>query len=105
MIVIMKEPILSCAMVLALSLGALNTIYADSATWNLNPISGDWNTADNWTPRTVPNGQTDIATFDVSNATNVSIVENILLRGIEFNPSADAFSIGVGNGGELSLLG
>jgi hypothetical protein len=29
---------------------------ADSAEWDLDPISGDWNTPDNWTPMTVPNG-------------------------------------------------
>jgi hypothetical protein len=32
-------------------------VYAISAQWDLNPISGDWNTAANWTP-TVPNGPT-----------------------------------------------
>jgi DNA-binding beta-propeller fold protein YncE len=26
---------------------------AGSATWNLNPTTGDWNTAGNWTPATV----------------------------------------------------
>jgi len=30
--------------------------YADSAQWNLNPISSDWNTAAKWTPTTAPNG-------------------------------------------------
>ena len=39
---------------------------AGSATWNLNPTSGDWNTAANWMPNTVPDGPNDIATFDVS---------------------------------------
>ena len=28
-----------------------------------NPSSGDWNTAANWTPTTVPNGPSDIAMF------------------------------------------
>ena len=27
--------------------------YAISAQWNLNPVSGDWNTAANWTPTTI----------------------------------------------------
>ena len=40
--------------------------YAGSATWNLNPASGDWNTAANWTPATVPNDESDVATFGVS---------------------------------------
>src|SRR5439155_25461202 len=46
---------------------------AGSATWDQNPTSGDWNTAANWTPQTVPNSTTDIATFDASNVTNLSV--------------------------------
>jgi hypothetical protein len=30
--------------------------YAISARWDLDPISGDWNTAANWTPMGIPNG-------------------------------------------------
>jgi len=30
--------------------------YAGSAQWDLDPISGDWNTAENGTPTTIPNG-------------------------------------------------
>ena len=48
--------------------------FAGSATWNLNPTSGDWNTATNWTPATVPNGPTDTATFGVSNITGISVL-------------------------------
>ena len=36
---------------------------AGSATWDLSPGSGDWNTAPNWTPATVPNGSDATATF------------------------------------------
>jgi hypothetical protein len=49
---------------------------AGSATWDLDPISGDWNTAANWTPNGVPNGRADIATFGLSNTTDVSISAN-----------------------------
>src|SRR5215472_4992178 len=56
--------------------------YADSAQWKLNPTSGDWNTAANWTPMTVPNGPTDIATFALSNTTNVSISEDTKISSI-----------------------
>ena len=58
--------------------------YPDSAQWDLNPSSGDWNTAANWTPMTVPNGPADIATFAVSNTTNVSISANTEVNGITF---------------------
>src|SRR5436309_2138191 len=72
-IVSMKSPILSCSMVLTLSLGVLSAVYADSATWRMNPMSGDWNTAANWTPDTVPNGPDNIATFGLSNQTAITV--------------------------------
>jgi autotransporter-associated beta strand protein len=62
--------------------------YADSAQWNLDPTSGDWNTATNWTPNTVPNGQGDIATFDFSNTTDVSISANTEVNSITFTSAA-----------------
>jgi autotransporter-associated beta strand protein len=58
--------------------------YAESAQWDLNPTSGDWNTAANWTPDGVPNGPADIATFGLSNTTNVSISANTEVNGIIF---------------------
>src|SRR5947208_4772983 len=63
-------------------------VYADSAQWNLNPTSGDWNTAANWTPMTIPNGPADIATFALSNTTNVSISANTEVNGITFTAAA-----------------
>ena len=90
----MKTPNLSCAIILTLALGALNAVYAGSATWNLNPISGDWNTAANWTPNTVPNGPDDVATFGVSNQTGVSISSVVTeVNEVIFNPGACAFTI------------
>ena len=62
--------------------------YADSAQWNLNPTSGDWNTTANWTPMTVPNGPADIATFGLSNTTNVSISASTEVNGIVFTAAA-----------------
>ena len=47
--------------------------YAISAQWDLDPISGDWNTAANWTPMGVANGPADVATFGLSHTTDVSI--------------------------------
>jgi autotransporter-associated beta strand protein len=46
-------------------------LYAGSATWNLNPTSNDWNTAENWTPVTIPSSESDVATFAASNTTSV----------------------------------
>ncbi len=43
-----------------------NAVQAGSATWKANPGSSDWSTATNWTPATVPYGDTDVATFGQS---------------------------------------
>jgi autotransporter-associated beta strand protein len=94
----MKWPILSCSTVLMLSFCALRVVDADSATWSLNPTSGDWNTATNWTPNTVPNGPSDIATFDISTITDISPAAGtggIEVDSIVFNPGVSAYSITV----------
>jgi len=52
---------------------ALTTLHAGSARWTVNPATGDWNSATNWTPSTVPNGPSDTATFDSSNTVDVSV--------------------------------
>ena len=51
----------------------IESAQAESATWSLNPTSNDWNTAENWTPPTIPSSETDIATFAVSNTANLII--------------------------------
>ena len=79
---------------------------AGSATWDLNPASGDWNTAANWTPMAVPNGSPDTATFALSNTTNVSISANTVVNGITFNSAAtNAYGIIVSSGFTLTLSG
>ncbi len=80
--------------------------YADSAQWNLNPTSGDWNTTANWTPMTVPNGPADIATFALSNTTNVSISEDTEVNGIIFTSAAtNPYTVMVNSGLTLTLSG
>ena len=71
----------------------IHTSFAGNATWDLNPGSGDWNTAANWTPATVPNGSADTATFAVSNTTAISISANTIVDGITFAPGASSFTI------------
>ena len=67
---------------------------ADSATWGTNPLNGDWNTAANWTPKTVPNGTSDIATFGTSNVTDVINSDVIVnLDSMVFNSSASQYTI------------
>ena len=75
-------------------LGLSNSVRAGSATWDLNPASGDWNTAANWTPMTIPNGAADVARFDLSNTTAISIsAAQTTVDGIIFAPGASRFTI------------
>jgi autotransporter-associated beta strand protein len=101
----MNTPIaaaLRCSLIFLVSAVA----YADSAQWNLNPASGDWNTATNWTPMTVPNGPADIATFGLSNTANVSISANSEVSGITFSAAAsNPYTITASAGFVLTLSG
>lgn len=80
-------------LVITLALVSTSNALADSATWNLNPTNGDWNTAANWTPAIVPNAPTDIATFATSAVTQISLSNDVSLDSIVFNPDADGFSL------------
>src|SRR5207237_7711481 len=68
-----------------------NGVHADDATWDNNPVSGDWNTADNRTPAVVP---TNIATFNASNITDISVSQFLsYIDNLVFNPGASVYSI------------
>src|SRR3954470_18247781 len=88
----MKRLLLVCIVGILPALG-VQTSHAGSATWNFNPGSGDWNTATNWTPATVPNGSGDTATFNQSTTGSVVISAMTEVNGIMFNPGASAFTI------------
>ena len=77
----------------AVSLIAVQVAQGASSTWNLNPTSGDWNTAANWTPAIVPNAPDATAIFDISNTTNLSLSGGAVVGEIIFNPGASAFTI------------
>jgi hypothetical protein len=79
--------------VLALFCGSSTIASAGSATWLQAPATGNWNTPTNWNPATVPNGPSDVATFSVSNQTNVTVTSSIPLDSIVFQPDASAFTI------------
>jgi hypothetical protein len=79
--------------------------YAGSAQWDLDPISGDWNTAANWIPNGVPNGPADTATFGFSNTTAVSISEDTEVNGIITPAATNHYSITVSSGLTLTLSG
>ena len=75
---------------------------AGSATWQQNPATGNWNTPANWTPATVPNGASDVATFASSNQTNVTVTSGITLDSIVFQPDAGPFNIS--NSSEFAII-
>jgi autotransporter-associated beta strand protein len=80
--------------------------YAISTQWDLDPISGDWNTAANWTPMGVPNGPADTATFGLSKTTNVSISEDTEVNDLVFTPAAtNPYSVTVRSGLTLTISG
>ncbi|MBA3833187.1 MAG: hypothetical protein H0X34_15095 [Chthoniobacterales bacterium] len=66
----------------------IQTSRSESAIWSLSRTSGDWNTAANWTPATVPNGFSDAATFGFSNLHDISIEGFVIVRQITFTPAA-----------------
>jgi hypothetical protein len=94
------------AAILPLLFSAASSSFAGSATWSAAPSSGDWNTAGNWVPMTVPNGSADTATFASSNQAAVSLSANAEVNSITFNPGASAFTIAVPkNSNRLVLSG
>jgi hypothetical protein len=80
-------------LLIILSLALAMNAYAGSATWNLNPATNDWNTATNWTPATVPNSPTDIATLDASNTTSILSSADVDLASLIFTADAPSYSI------------
>ena len=66
---------------------------AGSATWQLDPPANIWNSASDWMPNTVPNGPNDVATFAISNQTDVSITAPINISQLVFASGASAFTI------------
>jgi autotransporter-associated beta strand protein len=96
------KPVLISTVFTALVLTAFN-VFAGSATWKLNPTNGDWNTAANWSPATVPNFSADIATFATSNVTKVS--GSAVVDSVVFNPGASAFVLSAIPNGVLAFGG
>jgi hypothetical protein len=91
-------------MLLAMALPATKS-YAGRATWQLSPRNGDWNKAGNWMPRTVPNGEADIATLELSSTSEISVSDNTTVSGIVFNAGASPFTVAISPPRTLSLTG
>jgi autotransporter-associated beta strand protein len=84
---------------------ALTRADAGSATWELNPVTGDWNLAANWTPATIPDGSSDIATFGSSNVTAVFDSANSMVDSVVFAAGASAYTISPDFGTTLTISG
>jgi autotransporter-associated beta strand protein len=82
---------------------ACSIAFAGSATWKTNTTSGDWNTAANWIPNTVPNGVDDIATFGVSDLTEIMQSKNAVLGAVQFEQGSSSYTIALFPGNNLSL--
>jgi autotransporter-associated beta strand protein len=82
-----------CFLIVTIFIFFAGGALAGSGTWLTTPVSGDWNSAPNWSPMTVPNGPADTATFGSSSVTNISLSANTEVNGIVFSPGASAFTI------------
>ena len=100
-----RQSFLAIGGILLLLLSMSRSALADSATWKLNPLSGDWNNASNWTPTTVPNSPADVATFGASNTSNVFLSANTEVNSIVFDSGAGPFAITAGPTLTLTISG
>src|SRR3954469_2455352 len=82
-----------------------SSAFAGTATWQLNPGSGDWNTATNWTPNTVPNGPADQAIFLQSNVTAISLSSNVEVDSMGFASPGSSFTFTINPDLQLTLSG
>ena len=87
------------SILLTILLLTAHLLCADDATWNLNPATNEWGLATNWTPSTVPYGETAVATFGASNVTDLTVTSSgqgdsdIILGGITFASGAGAYTL------------
>ena len=101
-----RRPAILASSVAALAVLCLVPRPALAQTWLLNPGSGDWNTAANWTPATVPNSPSATATFGASNTTSISLSANTEVGAITFTANATApYTITTGNSLTLTISG
>ena len=77
--------------------------HAQNATWLLNPVSGNFDAAANWSPTTVPTGT---ATFEASNTTAITFSSPTTTVGIlQFSVGAPAYSLNLSGSNTLTISG
>ena len=81
-----------------------DVVRAQDATWLSSPASGDWNTATNWSPASVPIGT---ATFGFSNTTAITFSQSPLpVDAINFTnlSSQSSFALTISGGVNINLI-
>ena len=91
--------LLATTALVAVTAFAPSAARVQDATWLLNPTSGDYNTATNWNPATVPMGT---AFFGASNTTALT-VSAATVGGWTFNGGASAYTFA--NDGFINFIG
>jgi hypothetical protein len=85
-------------------ISSVQTSQSGSATWSATPRSSLWNVPNNWTPRTIPNGPNDTATFASSSVTAISLGAMTTVYAITFDSTANAYTL-LNQGVELTISG
>src|SRR5262245_2651947 len=98
----MRTYLLTTAAAVAVALLAAMPAYAQDATWSQTPGSGNFNTAANWTPATVPTGT---AFFGASTTTSLSFSANTTVGRFTFNAGAPAYTFTVPSPFSLTFNG
>jgi hypothetical protein len=101
----LRAPAVAAVLTICAVFADPKTSPAASATWSTNPPSGDWNSASNWVPMTVPNGPNANATFQTSNRTLVSLSADTEVNAIIFNSGASPFYIVNGTAITVTISG
>lgn len=95
---------ITCIVALIASLAGRAAI-GGSATWRANPVTGDWNTAANWSPGGPPNGPADIATFRNSTVSGLSLSANIEVNTVVFTSGANHYTVSIAPDLTLTISG
>lgn len=104
----MKRYIFGLPALCALTLLVSASARAGSAAWS-GQLNSNWNVSQNWSPQTVPNGPSDVATLPGAFNRTVSLSANVEVYGITFPkplfPTAVNYGITVSPGLILTISG
>src|SRR5438874_8621446 len=94
--------------IVLLLLSTTGNVQAGSASWS-GQLNSNWNVFQNWSPQTVPNGPSDIATLGGTFNRTVYLSANVQVNAITFpkpfSPSAVNYGITVNPGFSFGISG